>query len=331
MRGPTGRSSTSRRVHLVLLTGAVAVVAALSFWRRQSWDTRVVVILLSLLAARGIASTRDAGHLERSRLEDPLLGLVGAALALVLMRGWGLAPIVAATLVGAAGGLAVRLTKGANDYHGAPVYVGAFVGITSPLVLHQPWWVLIAGTLAGAAWSMSREAWIGVGGKMGTVALLATFATTEVARALGERESGGPALDAHGFLLAAYLTGLAAAPLTYFLAHRLRWGAVLASAVPTVAFAGIMAMVPAGSRALPGVLASLWYGSSFVGMTTPSRVRGSVVAVALGGVIFTWLALHFGHYFSGLGGTAGLTALLAVFVVRGAQAIVSDRVALARR
>ncbi len=214
----------------------------------------------------------------------------------------------------------MRWMKGARDYHGAPIYVGAFVGITSQQVFHNIWWVLGAGLLAGTWWSVSRDAWVGVGGKMGTMALMATISVSLVARTLHQRGPAVPALDAHGVVLLAYGVGLAAAPLTYYLSHPRRWGAVLGSAVPSAAFALTMTLTSPSWHIHADALSYLWYGSSFVGMTTPARVARPAISIPLAGALFTWLAVRFGPDFTGLGGTAGLTALISVFAIRGVQA-----------
>ncbi len=321
MNTASERSITSRGVHFTALWTLMAVIVAVGFWPHQTWENRVVAALLAVVAARGIAATSDAGHLERSRFEDPLLSLGGTLGSLALMRGAGVAPILAATLIGVAGGIGVRRLRGARDYHGAPIYVGAFVGITSPLVVPNFWWVLAAGILAGVVWSVSREAWVGVGGKMGTMALVSTAAVSLVARLVHQGGLGEHALRAHGFVLWAFVVGLVAAPLSFYLSHTLRWGAVLGSAVPTAVFAVAMTRLPVSWQLHGGVLSYLWYGSSFVGMTLPSRLAWPHVSIPLTGLLFTWIALHFGSYFSGLGGTAGFTALLAVFIARGAQSL----------
>lgn len=315
------RSRLSRWLHFSTLWIMLVIIAFVSFWRQESWMNRVIIALLGVLCAGGIAATRDAGHLERSRVEDPLLALGGAISSLSLMRVGGMAPIFAAAATGVIGGLCVRWVKGARDYHGAPIYAGAFVGITSPLVLHSFWWVLVAGLLTGLIWSLSRDAWVGIGGKMGTMALISTFAVSLVARSVHQRGPGTHALDAHAILSVAFLVGGIAAPITHYLSHRRGWGAVLGSSVPTAAFSLVMAELPLAWVPHGNVLSYLWYGSSFVGMTTPERIARSFWAVALAGLLFTWLALRFGPVLSGMGGTAGVTALVSVFTLRGVQSL----------
>lgn len=330
MKMPTRSTSTSRWVHYSLLWTALAVVVVVSFWRHQTWTNRGLLAAVILLALRGVALTRDAGHLERPRREDPLLSLIGAAGALTLMRAGHAAPILAAALIGVGGGLGVRWFRGARDYHGAPIYVGAFVGITSPLVLRDDRWVLAAGLLAGVVWSLSRDAWVGVGGKMGTMALLATSGVALVAREFHQRGPGTRALDAHGIVVLAVMIGAGAAPLTFYLSHSRGWGAVLGSSVPTVAFALAVSLTPATWPVHGAVLSYLWFGSSFVGMTTPVRLSRPALAVPLAGVLFTWLAFRFGPYLAGVGGTAGFAALVAVFAVRGTTLNSRPRRVLAR-
>lgn len=315
------RSRLSRWLHFSTLWMMLAIIAIVSFWRQESWVNRIIIALLGALCAGGIAATRDAGHLERSRIEDPLLALGGAISSMALMRAGGVAPILAATATGLIGGLSVRWIKGARDYHGAPIYAGAFVGITSALVLPSFWWVLLAGVVTGFIWSLSRDAWVGIGGKMGTMALISTFAVSLVARSVHQRGPGAHPLEAHSILLAAFLVGGVAAPVTHYLSHQRGWGAVLGSSVPTAAFSLVMALLPASSHPHGNVLSYLWYGSSFVGMTTPERVARSFWAIALTGLLFTWLALRFGPVLSGMGGTAGVVALVSVFTMRGIQSL----------
>ncbi len=319
------RNSSSRRVHFTALSSLVATMVALSFWPHQTWVNRVIVVVLVILGARGVATTTDSGHLERSRVEDPVLSLLGALGAVVLARALGVAPILAATLTGLVGGLCVRWAKGARDYHGAPIYAGAFVGITSRLVFHNVWWVLVSGLLVGILWSVSRDAWVGVGGKMGTMSLIAIVGVSLVARAFHQRGPGAPALDAHGYVGLAFVVGASAAPLTFYLAHFRRWGAVLGSSAPTATFALVIALTPTSWAVHGDVLPYLWYGSSFVGMTTSARLMRPALSLPLAGLLFTWLAMRFGTFFSGMGGTAGLTALVSVFALRGAQSTIAQR------
>jgi len=213
----------------------------------------------------------------------------------------------------------VRWFKGARDYHGAPWYAGAFVGITSPLVFANFWWIVLAGLVTGFLWSISRAAWVGIGGKMGTVSLIAATSVAFVARWLHQRGPGAAPLDVRGIGFWVTLVGVAGASLTFWLSHQCRWGAVLGSAAPTAAFSFAMALGHSWTHGHGEALSYVWYGSSFVGMTTPTRLRRPSLTIPAAGLVFAWMASRFGPALSGLGGTAGVTALIAVFAVRGAS------------
>jgi len=319
------RTTTARWAHFVLLWLGVALVIDVSFWRHQSASGRVVIALITALAVWGIAVTTDAGHLARLRLEDPLLALAAASASLTLLRVAHLSPVLSATLVGVVGALAVRRVRGAQDYHGAPIYAGAFVGITSPLVLPHVAWLLVASVGAGALWSISREAWVGIGGKMGSMSLLAVVATSSLAHLVHQRGPGASALATHSLVGAMVVIGAVAAPLTYWLAHRRHWGAVLGSAAPTAAWSLVVALSHSYLHDHGDVLTYVWFGASFVGMTAPTRWRSPRVAIPIAGVVFSLLVVRFGPYLAGMGGTAGITALVAVFAVRGVESAVARR------
>ena len=64
----------------------------------------------------------------------------------------------------------------------ASLYCGAFVGMTSSHVLPGTSWVLLAGTIAGIIYSLARHFWVGIGGKLGTIAFAGTALTVMAAR-----------------------------------------------------------------------------------------------------------------------------------------------------
>ena len=78
--------------------------------------------------------------------------------------------LLATALVGVAGGALEAAGRSRHRWQGvaAPVYCGAFAGMTSPLVLGHPAWVVLAGGLAGLVLSVLSDSWSGIGGKLGT-------------------------------------------------------------------------------------------------------------------------------------------------------------------
>ncbi len=104
---------------------------------------------------------------------------IGSVLTFVLntQLHWG--AVLAAASVGVLGGYApgwVRLPK-AEDYP-APVYCGAFVGMSSALVLSNLWLVVLASFLASVLFVITKNVYLGVGGKLGTIAFMAVASAT---------------------------------------------------------------------------------------------------------------------------------------------------------
>lgn len=101
----------------------------------------------------------------------PALAALGV---LALTRGASASVVQATALVGAAGGALEAAGQSRHRWQGvaAPVYCGAFAGMTSQLVLGHPAWVVLAGGLAGLVLSVLSDSWSGIGGKLGTIAFL---------------------------------------------------------------------------------------------------------------------------------------------------------------
>ena len=315
-----GEHRLARGAHFLVLWLLVGFVFVASFVIGHGTLASIGAGAAAVLLVTGLVNTSDMGHLVEPRLEDPLLALVGATLAALGVRVLGAPPVLCAALVGAAGGLAVRAVAGAADRHGGPIYVGAFVGGTAATVLPSFAWVMFAGFVAGALWSVSREAWVGIGGKMGTLALGGVLIAYAIAALAGSAGSPSAPLDASGAAAAVVIISVIAAPVTGLLAYRAEWGSVLASAAPTAACALLLDLAPGLASGHADALAVAWFGSSFVGMTAPSRLPGYPAILLLGGLLYGILLLEFGTALSGVGGVAGATALIAVFALRGALA-----------
>ena len=67
----------------------------------------------------------------------------------------------------------------AKDY-AIPVYCGAFVGMSSALVLSNIWLVLLASVLAALLFVISKNIYLGVGGRLGTIAFMGVTLATVI-------------------------------------------------------------------------------------------------------------------------------------------------------
>jgi hypothetical protein len=254
------------------------------------------------------------------RIGSVVTSVAGAIAVGIVGVGLGVPPILGACLLGIVVGALPHLVRRVTPAQMAPLFVGGFVGMTSPVVLLGPEWLLLAGVLTGLLWSVVRDAWIGVGGKMGVVAFTGTGLATVVAILMGNGGMAAPVdmFAAWDLPLMGAIAVIAVA-LTHLLAYRLRWGPVLASGVTTTAF--LLLLLPLQSAMVgPSIaLGATWLGASFVGMTAPVHLRGKrwpLVGMAL---TFTVLLSLFQDTISGLGGDVGATAASAVIAVIGAQ------------
>lgn len=243
--------------------------------------------LLGLPVLVGFLHHGDHGPAGDPDPRPVLLAATGALAVLALSRGATASVVLAASLVGCAGALLERRSRGQGPLReaAAPLYCGAFAGMTSELVLRHPAWVLLAGVLAGLLLALLGNSWRGIGGKLGSTAFLGVVTICVLAGAFGAMGTGAP-LHSFSSLEKAFLLGFA-----------------------------LLAPMP---------LAAVWLGASFVGMSAPDRLgahpRPSLLAM---GLLFGLFTLGFEPRLAGIGGDLGATAAVSVFAVLGAQALVS--------
>lgn len=281
--------------------------------------------LIGLLVLLGFLHHGDHGPPAAPEILPVLQAALGALAVLALSRA-GLTTVVAATaLVGCAGGLLERLGRGHPWLAelAAPLYCGAFAGMTSKLVLHHPGWVLLAGGLAGLLFSLLRNSWGGIGGKLGTTAFLAVVGVCGLAAAFGEMGRGAP-LHLFSARESALLLSVALASplLTHGLSYRQALGPVLGSAAPSLLAALLFPRLLGPLAVAPLPLAAVWLGASFVGMTAPQRLAPRPLPLLLAmGLLFALLSLGFEPRLAGIGGDLGATAAVAVFAVLGLRTL----------
>ena len=274
---------------------------------------------------------RHAGHGPAGRVQWPAVALAALAAlgVLALTRGASASVVLATALVGAAGGALEAAGRSRHRWQGvaAPVYCGAFAGMTSQLVLGHPAWVVLAGGLAGLVLSVLSDSWSGIGGKLGTIAFLGGLGATGLALVSGAIGAGAPL---HAFTGVERWLVLIASLLSPLLTHRLSYywgfGVVLGSALPSMLVALLLALLPPSLELAPGPLAAMWLGASFVGMTAPERLAPRPLPLLLAmGLLFALLSFSFAPRLAGIGGDLGATAAVSVFAVLGARVLVRNR------
>jgi hypothetical protein len=265
---------------------------------------------IAVTVCREVPIARCGGATERRFSVPRDLGafaavVLGALLTFVVSTDLGLGPVVASALVGIVAALLARPVA-------VPAYCGAFAGMASPLLFDHGG-VVLAGGIAGVVYLLCVGVLTGVGGKLGTTALIGCIAAAVI---LGEPFLPGEVQrEATPVLLFVLIPWSIAGALATFLMHtRLPGGPVFAS--------GVVGLL--GGLALPllhgpevGILAALAvFSASFAGMSSERRSPRNR-DMALAGVLCALVLWYGAPYFGGTGGKLGTAAFGAVLGTRG--------------
>ena len=97
---------------------------------------------------------------------------IGALLCFLINVHLNLGPVIAAGAIGTAASYLPLINKKSNYLKKLPVpiYCGTFIGMSSELILSSLSFVVVAGILAGIFLMLSKNIFLGIGGKLGTIA-----------------------------------------------------------------------------------------------------------------------------------------------------------------
>lgn len=286
------------------LFGFTVFEAWAAHWLGGALTSLILVGLVIAILSEGRAVFSAGPTVEplgESALET-LAVLLGGVASYTLAHDVGLGPVVAASLVGIAAHLAA-------PKYGAAGYCGAFVGMTSDLLLFTHTEVLLASLASGVVYYLTRPVFPGAGGKLGTIALTGSaLMSVSLRRIFLVAPLPDPGTERMIVLIA-----LAATALTFYLSMAHGNGPVLAS--------GVVGLI--GGLVLPVVfpqqgtnLAVVAICASFAGMSSRERLPGLWTVLAVGlitGVVFIFSTPHLG----GAGGKLGTIAFGSVLAVSG--------------
>lgn len=120
----------------------------------------VMTVSVGLLALTKQPNFKISGQL----LKSALASLGGALATFLLSTELNLGPVVTSGLVGLAGAQFLRQEEQ------VPMYLGAFVGMSSSARFPGYAPLILAGLLGGVFFELLSESWPGVGGRLGTLA-----------------------------------------------------------------------------------------------------------------------------------------------------------------
>lgn len=257
------------------------------------------------------------GRTGRTSVVDGAVNAVailgGTLLTLAAAIELGLSPIVAAGLVGVLATITVPTRA-------VPVYCGAFVGMTSPVLFGTYFHAAIAAAIASVVFLASEPAFHGVGGKLGTTAFVGVTATV-LAVSGAFQDAMLPDRLTIGLVLGYAVVG---AVVTYALHTRTDRSPVFASGL-IGALGG--SFLPLIHGEYGGIMAAAVFSASFAGMTDPTRIPDERW-IGLAGVLVGVLVVYTTPYLGGSGGKLGTIAFgscLAVYAVLRTRSAVRAR------
>ncbi len=161
----------------------IFVVVALIEKIDQPPNNIVLVSLLGLLVvglATLLATVNHIAEITALTFKEQLVTILGSCIgALVtyfISISLHISPVISAALVGC---LAAYWPKTMPEWSVA-MYCGAFVGMSGNFVLGEPILILVSAFIAGITLILSRKVFVGVGGKLGTLAFMSVAITVSL-------------------------------------------------------------------------------------------------------------------------------------------------------
>ncbi|HAN95497.1 MAG: hypothetical protein WBI99_09865 [Limnochordia bacterium] len=150
-----------------LLIFVPLVAAVLDIFNLLSTAFGRILVLAVLVVGVFAALSRPSFKLTTALVRSAVLSCLAALLTFLLSTRLGLGAVVASALVGLVG---AQVLKGKDQL---VMYMGTFVGMSSALRFPTLGPLLVAGLLGGVLFELTDECWVGVGGRLGTIAAAA--------------------------------------------------------------------------------------------------------------------------------------------------------------
>lgn len=139
---------------------------------------KMILYIVVLLLADGlffVKSKLELGRQKIGRGMKELTAVTAAAIVTFVVSVEGLGPVIAAAAVGLLYSTVSERFGRPWKILSAPVYCGAFVGMSFKPAYTDLWMVALAGLAAGLVYFVTDRVFEGVGGKLGTVAFIGSL------------------------------------------------------------------------------------------------------------------------------------------------------------
>lgn len=153
--------------HVLIFLPLVVATLELGSHMVGSWQR---LMTTSVIIMGFFAILRKPHHSNWKKMARPaLLSLGGTIPTFILANQFNFGPLVASGLVGLVG------ARFLSEQDQLPFYLGVFVGMSSSLRFSTLTPLIGAGILGGILWELLDDAWVGVGGRLGTLAATAVL------------------------------------------------------------------------------------------------------------------------------------------------------------
>ncbi len=250
------------------------------------------------------------GPFSRKALYDFLATSIASVITFILSTQAGLGAVTASGAVGLVAAIAVKP-------YAVPIFCGSFLGMCSPDHFSMGQFI-IASVVVGVIFVATKDVFNGYGGKLGTIAFGAALLTGIIVRA--------DFLDPIVYdswerihLVAASVVGAVTA---YIISIRFKAGPVFGSAVVGVVAGPLLPFI-FGDFGIDLAIAA--FGASFVGMSSPEKLRDERY-IFLAGVMFGFIFVLSAPFFNGAGGKLGTIAFISAMMIGGVRIFLERKI-----
>ncbi|MBJ7881353.1 hypothetical protein [Gelidibacter salicanalis] len=147
-------------------------------------DTRIAILLIGLIVLTLLFGHKYLDlHHDEYAYEKASIALwvpVGALLCYLLYTYTDVGNVIAAAIIGTAASFLPNINRNSDYLKKLPtaIYCGVFVGMSSPVVAPSVFYVIAAGIIAGVVFLLSKNLFVGIGGKLGTIAFVGVVMVT---------------------------------------------------------------------------------------------------------------------------------------------------------
>lgn len=221
--------------------------------------------------------------------------ILGTIITYELSNILSLSIVVSSALVGLAGYLV-------SSKYSIAIYTGSFAGMSSVLMFNRLE-ILVVAIIAAIVFQIVKNVFNGFGGRLGTIAFIATTIT-----GLIFNRSGLPADQFYDTWLI-FLFALAGVLISWLIHNRFNKSPVIASAVPGLIIGIIFGQIFSELE----IYSYIFFTATFVGMASNYVVMNIYKSLFIG-VILSIIFLSFFHFFNGFGGKMGLMAFISLLI-----------------